>query len=63
MNDTQACGNGLYGVDMKQSGDRVVVVEVNDNPNIDDGVEDLFLGNKLYDMIVEDFIRRIELKR
>src|SRR5690606_6966543 len=30
-------GNGLYGVDLKQSGDQVVVMEVNDNPNIDAG--------------------------
>lgn len=56
-------GDSLYGVDVKQDGDKVYVIEVNDNPNIDDGVEDLHLGNKLYDMIVEDFIRRIELKR
>ncbi|QBL09990.1 RimK family alpha-L-glutamate ligase [Rheinheimera sp. D18] len=62
----QACapiGDSLYGVDVKQDGDKVYVIEVNDNPNIDDGVEDLHLGNKLYDLIVSDFIRRIELKR
>lgn len=56
-------GDSLYGVDVKQDGDKVYVIEVNDNPNIDDGVEDLYLGNKLYDLLVEDFIRRIELKR
>ncbi|MCC5827754.1 RimK family protein [Alkalimonas sp.] len=56
-------GDSLYGVDIKQDGDQVYVIEVNDNPNIDDGVEDLYLGNKLYDLLVEDFIRRIELKR
>jgi glutathione synthase/RimK-type ligase-like ATP-grasp enzyme len=56
-------GDSLYGVDVKQDGEKVYVIEVNDNPNIDDGVEDLHLGNKLYDILVEDFIRRIELKR
>ncbi|MCB5228243.1 RimK family protein [Alishewanella sp. 16-MA] len=56
-------GDSLYGVDLKQAGEQVFVIEVNDNPNIDDGVEDLYLGNKLYDMLVEDFIRRIELTR
>lgn len=56
-------GDSLYGVDLKQAGDQAFVIEVNDNPNIDDGVEDLYLGNKLYDLLVEDFIRRIELNR
>lgn len=56
-------GDSLYGVDLKQDGEKVYVIEVNDNPNIDDGVEDLYLGNKLYDLLVEDFIRRIELSR
>ena len=38
-------GDGLYGVDLKQAGDKVVVIEVNDNPNIDCGVEDVYLGD------------------
>lgn len=59
----QPIGDSLYGVDLKQDGEQVYVIEVNDNPNIDDGVEDLYLGSKLYDLIAEDFIRRIELKR
>src|SRR5262249_2447513 len=33
-------GDGLYGVDLKQSGDHVRVVEINDNPNVDAGNED-----------------------
>lgn len=53
-------GDGLYGVDLKQSGDKVVVMEVNDNPSIDSGVEDLVLGDSLYKTIIESFIRRIE---
>ena len=36
-----AIGNGLYGVDLKQLGDDYVVIEVNDNPTICAGEEDL----------------------
>jgi glutathione synthase/RimK-type ligase-like ATP-grasp enzyme len=35
-----AMGNGLHGVDLKQADRGVFVIEVNDNPNIDRGVED-----------------------
>lgn len=55
-------GNGLYGVDVKQSGDRVVVIEVNDNPNLDAGVEDEYMGDELYRTILEEFVRRLERK-
>ena len=41
-------GDGLYGVDIKQSGRPLYIIEVNDNPNIDAGVEDDFLKNELY---------------
>ena len=34
-------------MDLKQAGDKVVVIEVNDNPNIDCGVEDVCLGDDL----------------
>src|SRR3546814_2048647 len=33
----RAVGSSLYGVDLKQFGKRVKVIEVNDNPNIDHG--------------------------
>lgn len=56
-------GNSLYGVDLKQSGDKVVVIEVNDNPNVDSAVEDKFLGDELYTLIMEEFLRRLEMKR
>ena len=35
-----AVGRGLYGVDLKQVGDRYLVIEVNDNPTIAEGDED-----------------------
>ncbi|OZG73527.1 glutaminyl transferase [Hahella sp. CCB-MM4] len=56
-------GKGLYGVDVKQAGDRAAVIEVNDNPSIESGVEDKYLGDELYRIIFEEFIRRVESKR
>jgi glutathione synthase/RimK-type ligase-like ATP-grasp enzyme len=52
-------GPGLYGADLKQIGDRVYLIEVNVNPNIDAGVEDLVLGDALYREIMGVFARRI----
>ena len=56
-------GDGLYGVDLKQSGERVVVIEVNDNPNLDAGIEDAWLQDDLYVLLLEEFIRRLDVKR
>jgi glutathione synthase/RimK-type ligase-like ATP-grasp enzyme len=60
---TQAVGDGLYGVDLKQVDSRAVVIEVNDNPSIDAGVEDAYLGVDLYRRIMQEFLRRMEHKR
>jgi glutathione synthase/RimK-type ligase-like ATP-grasp enzyme len=56
-------GDGLYGVDLKQDRDRLVVIEVNDNPNLDAGIEDGLLGESLYRRVLEDFVRRLEQRR
>jgi len=56
-------GDGLYGVDLKLVNGKVYVVEVNDNPNIDAGIEDLVLGDRLYDQIIDSFSRRIEITK
>jgi glutathione synthase/RimK-type ligase-like ATP-grasp enzyme len=53
-------GNGLYGVDLKQNDRGIFVIEINDNPNIDTGVEDLRLKDELYKIIVREFIRRLD---
>jgi glutathione synthase/RimK-type ligase-like ATP-grasp enzyme len=60
---TAPIGDGLYGVDLKQVGNRNVVIEVNDNPSIDAGVEDAYLGEDLYRRIMSEFLRRMEKKR
>lgn len=56
-------GDGLYGVDLKQHKDKVVVLEVNDNPSIDMGVEDILLKEQLYLRIMEYFKARIKIKK
>ncbi|MCA9132560.1 MAG: RimK family protein [Planctomycetales bacterium] len=53
-------GNGLYGVDVKESAGRFYVIEVNDNPNIDSKVEDIVLKNELYRRVLGVFLERIE---
>ncbi|WP_438862772.1 RimK family protein [Neptunicella sp.] len=53
-------GRGLYGVDIKQKGNQVYVIEVNDNPSIDHKVEDAYLGNELYKIIMQEFAHRLE---
>lgn len=57
---TQPIGDGLYGVDVKEKDGKGYVIEVNDNPNIDRGVEDAYLGDELYRLIMGEFLRRIE---
>ena len=56
-------GDGLYGVDLKQIGERVVVIEVNDNPNIDAGCEDAVLKDELYLRIMRGMLARIEKRK
>ncbi len=60
---TSLIGNGLYGVDLKEVNGQAIVIEVNDNPNIDGGIEDHVLGDALYDRILEKFIARITALR
>jgi glutathione synthase/RimK-type ligase-like ATP-grasp enzyme len=56
-------GDGLYGVDVKQSGDKFYVIEVNDNPNLEAGIEDAVLKNELYRRIMSVFLARIEQRK
>lgn len=53
-------GDGLYGVDLKQVDNRVLVIEVNDNPSVEHGYEDAALGKDLYRIIMAEFQRRLE---
>lgn len=60
---TRLIGRGLYGVDIKQSRKRCYVIEINDNPNIDAGVEDSVLKQALYERVMRYFLRSIERRK
>jgi glutathione synthase/RimK-type ligase-like ATP-grasp enzyme len=55
-------GRGLYGVDVKAFGRKAIVIEVNDNPTIQVGYEDVILGDFLYERIMETFVERLEAR-
>lgn len=59
---TRLIGDSLYGVDIKSSNHKHYVIEVNDNPNVDAGIEDQILGEQLYLQIMSVFIQRIRRK-
>ncbi|MBI2521056.1 MAG: RimK family protein [Bdellovibrio sp.] len=56
-------GDGLFGIDLKQVGDKVYLIEVNDNPNIDFGVEDLVAKDDLYLEIMKYFNQKLNKQR
>ncbi|MFL5062470.1 MAG: RimK family protein [Xanthobacteraceae bacterium] len=51
-------GDGLYGVDLKQTDDGVVVMEVNDNPNLEHGIEDTVGKDEIWVRLLKWFIER-----
>jgi glutathione synthase/RimK-type ligase-like ATP-grasp enzyme len=53
-------GDGFYGVDLKQVGRSVYIIEINDNPSIDAGYEDRVLRLELYDRIMRVFRERLD---
>jgi glutathione synthase/RimK-type ligase-like ATP-grasp enzyme len=63
MRATKLIGDGLYGVDLKQIGNQVYLIEINDNPNIDAGYEDRLMGDDLYDRVMQVFLRRIQQRK
>lgn len=56
-------GDGFYGVDIKESEGKFYVIEVNDNPNADFGIEDKVLKDELYLQVMRVFLKRIEMKK
>lgn len=58
-----AIGRGLYGVDLKETATGPCLIEINDNPSIDHGVEDKVLGSELYRIILREFVARLDAKR
>jgi RimK family alpha-L-glutamate ligase len=53
-------GDGLYGVDLKQSDDNIVVIEVNDNPSIELDVEASVLKDELWQKLIAWYAVRLE---
>ncbi|MDA1313485.1 MAG: RimK family protein [Acidobacteria bacterium] len=55
-------GDGLYGADIKVTADGPAVIEINDNPNIDTGYEDVVAKDRVYDAIINALLRRIRVE-
>jgi len=56
-------GDGFYGVDLKQNESGLYVIEVNDNPNLESGVEDAIQNDALYLAIMAEFMRRLDTRK
>jgi glutathione synthase/RimK-type ligase-like ATP-grasp enzyme len=53
-------GDGLYGVDLKETEDGVFVIEVNDNPNMEHGIEDQAEKDEVWTRLTNWFIERLD---
>lgn len=60
LKSAKLMGKGLYGIDVKEVNGKPLVIEINDNPNIDFGVEDGFYGDKVYSEILMALKNRLE---
>jgi len=56
----QLIGGGLYGVDIKETEEGIFVVEVNDNPNIEHGVEDQAEKDQVWIELTRWFTDRLD---
>ena len=62
LKSAKLMGKGLYGIDVKEVKGKPMVIEINDNPNIDFGVEDEFYGDQVYIEILNALKNRLERK-
>lgn len=53
-------GEGFYGVDLKCNAGGAHVIEINDNPNLDVGVEDAIGGDAVYRSLLGHLLGRME---
>jgi glutathione synthase/RimK-type ligase-like ATP-grasp enzyme len=60
LRTANAIGDGFYGVDIKTVNGRQVLMEINDNPSVDRGVEDAVLGDELYARVMQVFKARVD---
>jgi len=52
-------GDGLYGVDLKQTDAGVFVIEINDNPNLEHGIEDKAEKDVVWDRLSRWYLDRM----
>jgi glutathione synthase/RimK-type ligase-like ATP-grasp enzyme len=60
LKSAKLMGLGLYGIDIKVVDDKLMVIEINDNPNIDFGVEDGHYGDLVYTEILAALKKRLD---
>lgn len=60
LRSAQLIGNGLYGVDIKETEDGLFLIEVNDNPNIEHGIEDAAEKDRVWVELTRWFVNRLE---
>jgi glutathione synthase/RimK-type ligase-like ATP-grasp enzyme len=53
-------GEGFYGVDIKETDQGFIVMEVNDNPNLEHGIEDQVGKDEIWVRLLKWFIERFE---
>ena len=53
-------GDGFYGVDIKETPNGFIVMEVNDNPNLEHGIEDQVGKDEIWTRLLKWFIERFE---
>ncbi len=53
-------GDGFYGVDLKQTDHGIIVMEVNDNPSLEHGIEDAVGKDEVWMRVLRWFIDRFE---
>jgi glutathione synthase/RimK-type ligase-like ATP-grasp enzyme len=63
LKSAKIMGKGLYGIDVKEVEGKALVIEINDNPNIDFGVEDGLYGDLVYNTILTSLKDRLNSKQ
>ena len=53
-------GEGFYGVDIKATDRGFIVMEVNDNPNLEHGIEDQVGKDEIWIRVLKWLIERVE---
>jgi glutathione synthase/RimK-type ligase-like ATP-grasp enzyme len=53
-------GDGFYGVDVKETPNGFIVMEVNDNPNLEHGIEDQVGKDEIWTRVLRWFVERFE---